>query len=510
MNVDYKHKLYTASHAAWKKARDFIAGSARVIPYIKTLPGHDDDTAKAFSERAYYLPAIARSVDAFTGLIMNPEPVIQVPPALNEYLDDVSYDGEPARRMIGRTAREVIEVGRCAIMVDYPQAKGAEQLTVAQAEALGLRAYARLYTTENVIDWRVTTRGGERILSFLKLYETVSEVSATDEWTVTEVEQIRVLDLVPVSQGSSEFKYRQRIYRKGDVKDEATGKPMLAWTQAGDDIFPMAGNKNLDEIPAVVFGPDSLDVTEIDAPPIMEMVEIAGAWLNNSALMEWALVWVSNPTPVFINMHLADGESVQLGSSKGISVGEGGDAKFLYLPAEGVGAIDKQMENKRRDMAAVGARLLSDETSAQISRDTAIIQRAGEHSVLANIATTVADGWRRVLQYLAMWAGSPDADISVTLNTDFIPQGMTPGELSELISAVQAGKLSSRDLFALLQKRGVVRPDKTYDEHQDELDEDGERMLSLPPGAPGGAPVVPQANGQDDNADNNPDDGGQQ
>ena len=151
-SIDAKHKHYTAQVAAWSKVRAFVAGGEAVRPYVQTLPGHDADTASAFRQRAYYLPAIARSIDAFTGMIMNPEPVIQAPEALTEYLDDVSYDGEPASRMIGRTVREVVEIGRCAVVVDYPQAPGADQLSIADAERLGLRAYARFYTAEGVID----------------------------------------------------------------------------------------------------------------------------------------------------------------------------------------------------------------------------------------------------------------------------------------------------------------------------------------------------------------------
>jgi len=488
-SIDAKHKHYTAQVAAWSKVRAFVAGGEAVRPYVQTLPGHDADTASAFRQRAYYLPAIARSIDAFTGMIMNPEPVIQAPEALTEYLDDVSYDGEPASRMIGRTVREVVEIGRCAVVVDYPQAPGADQLSIADAERLGLRAYARFYTAEDVIDWRMTTRGAERVLSFLKLRENFDAVSPTNEWAVLEVEQVRVLDLVPGEGGL--LKYRQRVYRKNNVTDERTKQTETIWAQVGGDIFPLADGKTLEEIPAVVFGPDSLEASLIECPPVLEMVEISEAHLQNSALMEWTLLWVGNPTPVFRGIRLAEGESIKLGSSQGIVVDAEGGAEMLFLPADGVGAISTQMDRKEKHMAAVGARLLSDETSSQIARDTAIIQRAGEHSVLANIATTVAAGWKRVIGYLAMWARAT-GDIGVTLNTDFIPQGVTAGELSERIAAVQSGQLSSRDLFAWLQKRGEIRSDKSFDEHQDELDEDGARVLELPPGTPGG-PVVPPA-----------------
>lgn len=494
MTVDTAHKLHAERSSTWKKVRDFVAGGQKVLPYVRKLPGHDVPTETAFRARAYYLPAIARSLDAFTGLIMNPEPVIEAPESMADYLKDVSFDGEPASRMIGRTVREICEVGRCAIVADYPMTDANKTMSVADAEAEGLRAYARLYTAENVIDWRVTSRGGERYLSFLKLRETFDQPGA-DEWTITEEEQIRVLDF------NDAGAYRQRIFRKIETTDDKTGKRVAGWFQHGADIIPQANGAALDEIPAVVFNPDSLDASEVDQPPMLEMVEIADSHLQTSALHEWALLWVGNPTPVFINLRLAEGASVALGSSQGISCGEGGDAKMLYLPAEGVGALAAAMEAKRRDMAAVGARLLADETSAQIARDTAIIQRAGEHSVLAQIAATVADGWQRVLGYLAMWAGVEGEDIVVTLNTDFVPQGMTSGELSELIAAIQAGQYTSRDLFALLQKRGLIRPDKSFEEHQDEIEEDGANALLQPPVSGGQDqqvdPEDPNANQQD-------------
>lgn len=471
MSVENVHRDYAAKQAAWKKARDFVAGGSRVKTYVQPLPGHDANTISAYRQRAYYLAAVSRTVDGYTGMIMNPPPVIGGADVIQEYLDDVSYDGEPASRMIGKTVREVVEVGRCAVVVDYPQADGADKLSVAEAEALGLRAYARFYRAEDVLDWRVGARGGARILTFLKLRENFDTPSKDDEWSVHHVEQIRVLDII-------DGKYRQRVFRKGDIDQD--GRKVMSWVQFGDDIYPQAGGKPLDKIPAVVFGPDSLDASIVDDPPILEMVESAESHLNTSALLEWALMWVGNPTPVFVNLNLPEGQTVALGSSQGISLREGGDAKYLYLPADGVGAIRQTMEDKRRDLAAVGARLLADETSAQIARDTAIIQRAGEHSVLANIATTVADGWKRVLGYLALWAGAPEADISVTLNTDFVPQGLTSGELSELISAVRSGQMSSRDLFGMLQKRGVVRPDKSFEEHLDEIEEDGARLMDTP------------------------------
>ena len=482
-NIEARNKGYDFAYDFWKKCRDFIAGGARVKNYIVKLPGHDTAESDNYKARAYFLPAVARTLDSFVGMIMNPEPVIQVPDELKPFLNDVTNDGEPIQRMIARTVSEVISVSRCCVLVDFPRIEDEQKdLSKADAEDAGLRAYATLYNAEDILDWRTDTFGGQRFLSFLKLKEVHTE--KIDEWTSKAIPQIRVLDFAPkagAGENPDDEFYRVRVFR------QETG----GWAQVGEDHWPEADGELLDEIPAVIFSPNSLEVSDIQKPVLYDMVDISESHYNNSALMEWALLWVGNPTAVFKGLKNVGNEPIRLGSSQGIVTTENGGAEILYLPAEGVGAIDKIMENKRRDMAAVGARLLADETKGQIARDTAVIQRAGEHSVLAGIAGTVSDGWERILKIFAKWEGVDVKDeedvndgqgefISVKLNTDYIPLGLQVGELKDLMDAVNQGKLSSRDLFALLQKRGVIAADKTYDQHLDEVEEDDARIVDNP------------------------------
>lgn len=485
-NIEGKHKLYKAREGQWRKTRLYLDGVVEgVQEFIRKLPGHDTAEEELFKAQAYFLPAVARTQEAFTGLIMNPEPVITAPEEMAEYLKDITNDGEPINRMIARTVNEVVGVSRCAVLVDFPRIEDTgKELTVAEAEEQGLRAYARFYRTEDILDWRYSVFGGQRYLSMIKLMETFSE--RIDEWTTKERKQMRVLDFAPLRPGSNsdeEF-YRVRVFRQGDG----------GWAPVGEPFFPTADGEMLDEIPCVVFGPHSLDASEVEKPLLFDMVQISESHLNNSALLEWALMWVGNPTAIFRGLISTKDDNgntqpIRLGSSQGIVTSEEGGADILYLPAEGVGAIRTTMEDKRRDMAAVGARLLADETKGQIARDTAVIQRAGEHSVLAGVAGTVGDGWSRVLKLIAVWAGvQVDEDakpedgttIDVKLNTDYVPLGLQVGELKDLMAAVQNGTLSMRDMFALLQKRGVIRPEKTFDEHQEEVEEDDARIVDNP------------------------------
>lgn len=460
---EYMRRLY-----AVQKVRAFLAGEFR--PYIVRLRGHDDVDFELYKQLAYYLPAVSRTLDAYTGLVMTPEPVISdAPDEFDTYLEDITNDGEPIQRICYRVVEEVCSTGRYCLLADYPNDPEAENITRLDAERAGLRPFVRGYRWEDIIDWRVTSIRGKRMLTHLRLVEYIDEVDPANEWETKVRKQIRVLDLF-------EGQYRVRLYRetsanaRAEISPGATFQPSVV--QFGEPFFPKMNGKPIPYIPAIVFGPNSLDPSVLARPPLGEMVEVSQSHLQNSAQMEWALMWCSQPTLVLSGLQESEGTSeVRLGSSQGLVLGEGGTATILSLGGEGVGAIDKQMENKRRDMAAIGARILADEGGAQISTETARIQRAGEHSVLAGIANTVADGMTEILRMVAEWAGIAAPDLSVTLNTDFLPNGLQPGELAEWLAALQAGTMPLSVVLEHLKTRGVVDPQMSEQDWLDQIDE---------------------------------------
>lgn len=454
---DTTQKVYDDTLPDVQLVRAFTSGKVR--DYVERLRGHDDEDFALYQRLAYFLPAVARTLDAYAGLVMTPEPVISdAPDALEPYLDDLTNDGEPFQRICFKTVSEVIETGRHCLVVDYPDVPGAEDLSRLDAERMSLRPYVRGYAWESIIAVRTDAKGGARVLSHLRLRETITEVGE-NEWDEIEVQQVRVMDLL-------KGVYRVRLFRKVEGKENE-------WEQFGPDRFPKMNGRPMDFIPAVIFGPGSLDPSQIERPPLHEMAEISRSHLNDSALRQWGLMWCGQPTLVLAGLTASDETSeVRLGSSQGLVLGEGGSAELLALGADGVGAIKESMEEKRRDMAAIGARILADESGAQIATETARIQRAGEHSVLAGIANTVADGMTQVLRWVAMWAGIGGEDaIAVTLNTDYLPKGLQPGELQEWLGALQAGTMPLPVVMEHLKSRGVIDPQMTEAEWNDGIDE---------------------------------------
>lgn len=476
MPVNSQHTSYIKNKFRVKRILDFVEGGEKAEEYVLSLPGHQTNSpdSNSFRARAYFLPALGRTIDAFVGMIMaNGAQVSDVPESFKSYTVDITNDGETISRFASRLSREVCTTGKAAVIVDYPDAEGIEDMTRQQAEDLGYRPYARFYGREDIINWQIISVGGTRMLSQLRLSETYEEPDPNDEWTPKVGKQIRVLDLVNLT--PTYRVYRVRIYRQ--ITGGAT------WMQMGADRFPKMNGKNIEYIPGIIFNPNGLDPDDAQPPPLNEMADICRAHLQNSAGHEWALMWCGCPTMVIAGSVPVDenGEPlpIKIGSSAGIVLNEGSTATLLQAGKEAVGALAEAMDKKENHMAAIGARILTSTGSSNISTETAKLERAGEHSVLADISNSCADGLSEILSILMQWAGLDESAASksrVTLNTEFVPKGMASDELNAWFGGYLKGAVPLKLFFAKLKARGEVPDTMTEEDFRDELAKDRDEL----------------------------------
>lgn len=454
-----------------KRVADLHAGRETALPYIRDLPGHDTATAGRFREGAYFLPVVARSVEAFGGLVFAKTPTRTMPAGLDGFLGDITGAGQDIDRFAEQAFDEVLLSGAIAVLVDYPEAP--EGATRAEAEQKGIRPTLQLYSSGAILAARFRAFGPARKLAHVRLIEAVEEEDPTDEFKVAIVEQVRVLDL------DGEGLYRQRVFRK------ETG----AWAQHGAAIEPRMKGQRLDRLP--IFFSNTRDGEPIPArPPVTDLADVSIAHLNNSAALEWGLLWTANPTPVFKGLQLAEGETVRLGSSEGIAVAADGDAKFMEFTGSGLEELRVALDAKRRDAALMGARMLLESPKQAIAAETARIERAGEQSVVSGIANAVSDCLTKALTFLAEWVGIA-GDVEYWLNTNLNPAGLSPLMLAQYLEAWVKGALTEQELFALLQVNEIIDPAKSFEEHVSEgAEADDEEDIEA---ATGPAPVAEAA-----------------
>ncbi|WP_404415518.1 DUF4055 domain-containing protein [Brevundimonas vesicularis] len=452
MPVNDRDPAWAEHQGDRKKVADIFAGRECAVGYIRGLPGWDVATLQNIQEGAYFLPMVARTVETFGGLVFMKAPSRTLPAGLEPYLKDVTQSGQEVDRFAEQTLDAVMLSGAVMVLVDYPSSS--ERVTRARAEEMGRRPVLRLYDGNAILAARTMQVGAARKLSHVRLLEQVQEEDPQDRFKLVEIEQVRVLDLVDGS-------YVQTVWRAKDGQ----------WS-AIETVTPTMNAKALDAIPA--FFSNTRDGEPVPAkPPLTDLADINVAHLNNAAQYEWALAWLGAPVLFGAGISLNEGETIQMGASSAVITGEA-NAKLEIVQADAAkfSGLKTAMDDKRRDAAALGARMLMESPRAAIAAETARIERAGETSVVGAMANAVSQCLTNALTFMAQWAGV-SGDVLYWLNTDLLPAGMDPQQLEALLKAWQSGAISKRELFAKLQQGEIVDPAKSYEDHEEEVAEEG-------------------------------------
>jgi len=468
--VNTQHPNYINMAPKWERCRDTVAGQDAVHAagekYLPRLKDQDDTDYKAYVTRAQFYNAVWRTIAALSGMVFRKKPIINVADSIKPYLQDVTLSGIPFHILAQRSTLEVLTTGRLGILVDYPQTSVAE-MTLADAQKLNVRPTMQVYPAESIINWKTAHIGNATVLTMVVLTEDTSlEGNEFEHKTET---HYRVLDLVPRAtltgalSGEISNAYRVRVFRINDKKEDE---------QIGEDLFPLMNGKPLGFIPFYFMGVDDT-TTEIDEPPLIDLVDVNLAHYRLDADHKHGLHFGGLPTPV-ISGYTKQNESEKLyvGSSAAwVFPDPQAKATYLEYTGQGLEPIAKEKDRLEQQMAILGARLLSSEKKATETAQTAQIHRAGESSILSAIAQTISIVLTKALQTFSKWAGVEEKDTGITLNQEFMPPEVTPQELASWLQGWQMGApgFSDQGLFDLLQKREMVASDITLEDEQERI-----------------------------------------
>ena len=437
----------------WQRCSDAVDGQDAMHEgkerYIARLTDEDDKAYNARLARSDFYNATWRTIAGLSGMAFRKPPVASVPAAIEPMMADINLAGVALDDAAKMMVEDMLEYGCFGLMVDHPpMPENVSNLSQAAAEANGLRPIIQYYEIESVTNWRYARIGNVWQLAMVTLKEE-SDV-AEDEFSHKCEDRWRVLDLIPNAQGA--MTYRVRVFRiDKDGKDE----------QVGDDVFPLMGGKTMGYLPFRIVG-------DLDEPPLIDLVDanIAHYQVNSdyrhglhfTGLPTLFLAGVQTETPIYI------------GSAAAIATPDPtAKAAFIEFTGQGLGPSLEALKSLEHRMAVLGARMLADETKGVETLGATQIKRAGENSILASIATDVSKAIEWALGIMAQWAGA-SGEVAYQINRDYGVTGLSAQELTALVGAVQAGKVSDNELFDLLQRHDVIDGAKTFDEHQAEID----------------------------------------
>ncbi|NNE84259.1 MAG: DUF4055 domain-containing protein [Alphaproteobacteria bacterium] len=454
MAVDTPHPEYTEFAGKWAKARDAAAGEeavkARRDEYLPMLKGQGKDDYAAYLKRTPYFNATARTVDGLSGMIFRRAPIISRPPAMDDFVADVTFEGVSLAAFAEQVVQEVLITGRGGVIVDFPRAADAD-ITLAQAGRMGRRPFLRFYRAEDILNWRVGSIDNRTVLVQVRLFERVEQsVAGEGEFDSALVDQIRVLDLV-------EGQYRQRLFRQDDDKE---------WVPHGDEIFPEQGGVPMDFLPFRFVGPRDT-AARIAKPPLLDLVNVNLSHFRSAADLEHGAHFVGLPTPYVFGTAEAPatiGPTVVWHAPENdVQVG------MLEFTGGGLASLEHLLDRKEQQMAVLGARMLFPEKKAAEAAETASMHRQGENSALAALAQAVARALSEATVIARDWIAASD-ETGIALNTDYLPTPMSPQMLVALIQAVQSGHISRRTFFSNLQRGEIIAADMAFEDEQVEIE----------------------------------------
>lgn len=497
MPVNTQHPDYKAMAPTWRLMRD-VAGGQKAMhaageTYLPKLAGETTTQYKARKARALFFNATWRTIAGLRGMLMRKEPTSKVASGTEPMLEDVTQSGLSLEDLAALVAGEVLTVGRLGLLVDYPTTTVAADgtLTVAQAEALNMRPKMAVYLAENIINWETRWVRNKNVLTRVVLVESAS-VAGKDEFEVVTEPRYRVLDLaapqVPAGVDPAtlpSLAYRVRVFRPTGKKDEF---------ELVSTAYPLMNGKPLEYVPFEFVGVDNT-TPQVEDPPLVDLAYVNVSHYQSTADVEHGAHKTALPQPYALGIDGSTGPATadnpngrakptfyMGGSEIWLHPDKDGGFGMLEYNGTGLGAIETRLESKESQMAVLGARMLEEQKAGVEAAETATIHRSGEQATLASMGKTASSGIRQALAWFDEWAGGAGGDsVEFALNDEFMPVGMTAADLSALVAAWQGGALSPEELFAKMQKGGVIRETTDYATHQSQIENQPPRLQA---GAP--------------------------
>lgn len=454
---DHKHAV-----TDWRLVSDVCAGERQVKSketiYLPKLNPADKSNRnqlryEGFLARAVFHNVTGRTLEGLIGTVFNKPATLTIPAGLDYIKENIDGRGVNIYQQAQATLSHVLKKGRHVLFTDYPpNDTDASKLDL---QAGLVRAIVVSTDAEKVINWRSEKVGSSYRLTLVVIEESYVETSPDGFGSETKT-QYRVLKL---DQGV----YTVEIWRNDDQKK--------SWS-VHESYVPRNGKGQVWTIIPLVFIGSQNNDTEIDKAPLLDQATVNLAHYRNSALYEDSVYYVGQPQPVITGLDTdwrdwLESQGLELGSQSVIPLPESGDYKIVQVAPNTI--VKEAMDQKEEQMIGLGARLVQKGQAVKTATE-AQADNESEHSVLSLVASNISDAYTQVLTWMGEFNNVESGEISFELNTDFVEHKLDSQMLTALVAAWQAGGLPRSDYWAILREGGLIDPEKTDDELEDEAE----------------------------------------
>lgn len=431
MPVFTKHPDFVAIEDIYTRMRDCYNGEDAVKKrgekYLPRLADDDEAEYNSYKLRANFFPALPRTVDGLVGGVFRVDPVYTFP--VKEWVEDVTLTGVDIKQFAKLLTTECCLQGKAGILVDYD-----EELQ---------RPFLIPYAAEAIINWTEDS---------VVLLEQVVVNSADDPFVQQYVNRYR--HITKTVDGAQVDTY-ETTWGSNELN------PGFTTTYIKDP-------SGKGEFPFIKFHPVD-DPWSKSRPPLLGLANVNLSCYRNSADLENGRHITSLPTPYIsddaVKQDLKNDPSLKLklGSKNAFILSDRGSCGFMEYQGQGLGALENAIEEKKSEMAALGAMAILNQRKMVESSETARIHASGQTSILANVVTGTEQGVRKALKIMAA-LGNRSTEPTFEMNRDFVETALDPTQLTALVQTWQVGGITHEVLAWNLKKSSMIPPEMSVDD----------------------------------------------
>ena len=433
----------------YQDLKDFFSGERAVKAegerYTPRLEGQKDPKAyQRYVDFGILFNALSRTRQGLKGAIMRKPIDIQFPESKKDILDDIMRNGASFNDLTRDICDAVLGYGRIGVLVDLDEQ---EQPYCAEYDAMSIL--------------KAHKKGNDQTIL---LKEMIEQLDPDDPDKTKWIEQHRKLELV-------NGVHVVTLYQK-EAKSDGEFLPIPSTPDAPNPRVPKYKGKSLNYIPFTFFGAANNN-PEPSRPPLLDLLCLMKGHWKLTVAYQYSLHMCSLPTPIMAGFSFQDGESIPLGPGVTHHTPEpNGKAYFMQTGGAGLQSVENGLDRLEKQMATIGARLLESQKVGIEAAETVRLRSSGDNATLADVAGNIEDGLTDVLKNIVFWMGISHQECIVSVNKDFISTRLSAQDTAALLQAVQAGKISEETFIYNLIQGEILRPGKTIEEEQEDIDED--------------------------------------
>lgn len=406
------------------------------------LPQWPNETSDSYDNRlktATLFPAFGRTCEVLTGKPFS-KPITfddDVPLRIKEWCENVDLQGHNLHAFAAAVCFHSISYGLCGILVDFPTADGLR--TKAEENAAGVRPYFVHIHAQSILGWRAERINGVLTLTQLRFLEVVSVPDG--DFGETEIEQVRVL-----------YIGGWQVWRESE-KADASGKK--------DWVLHSEGRTSLQKIPFIPVYGRRIGFMQ-GVPPLVELAHMnVEHWQSKSD--QQTILHIARIPILFAKML---GETpITVGAASAVNASEEhADLKYVEHSGKAIDAGAKELTALEDRMRQVGAELLVIKPGNMTVAHTVADNEAGM-CTLQRIIQDEEDAIDAALQLMAEWVGEAEGG-HIQIFNDFGVASLAEASLELLRDMNVDGTFSDESLFAEAQRRGVISPDRKWEDEK--------------------------------------------